>query len=113
MHNDIISFCDKWLFLFDSDKVFDFENDFGDDCEKLSFKMDLFNSFRDAFPDATDATWKTEELERVINNINNPAILGSKLLSQWRSLTHWIMIYNLDDYIDWFKIVLTRLKEIC
>ena len=38
MHNDIISFCDKWLFLFDSDKVFDFENDFGDDCEKMSFK---------------------------------------------------------------------------
>lgn len=113
MNNKIISFCDKWLAFFENSNGRVFEDQFGSDCEQLSFVMDCGKSFEAAYPNAIAMSGKAEDLKCIINQVNDPYLLGSLIYSQWRFMTHWSMGYDILKYSQWFKVALTRLREIC
>lgn len=84
---------------------------FADECFSLGFKMDCGESFCEKYNKAFN---DVEELDKIINEIDDPQFLGTAIFSQWRYITHWS--YNahpLDhEYRPWFIIAFSRLATI-
>ena len=80
-----------------------------DDCEELGFKMDCGKAFSKKYGQAVH---DYRELERIINDITDIALLGSAIYSQWRYFNHWA--YDAAEILkpenrEWFILALTRL----
>ena len=88
LFNDYVVFCNKWISLIKNNNERDFNISFGDACFNLSFRMDSFES------------------------LDDKALLGSMLFSQWRYLTHCSMGADFSEYSEWFIIVLEQLRII-
>ncbi len=87
------------------------EEGFADECFSLGFKMDCGDSFCEKYNKAFN---DAEELDKIIDEIDDPLFLGTAIFSQWRYITHWS--YNahpLDsEYRPWFIIAFSRLATI-
>lgn len=62
------------------------EEGFADQCFAFDFEMDCGNRFIDTF--SSDAFYKNEGLNKVIDDINDVALLGSAIFSHWCYVTH-------------------------
>lgn len=109
-------FADKWLKIFtdvppDADRLF--EEEFGADCEKLEFVMDLGRSFDRAYSKGEPLN-TPEALAEVIDEVNNVELLGSAIFSNWRVVTHWLAYESgfSERNKAWFLMALTRLNEL-
>ena len=108
-------FADKWLKIFtdvppDADRLF--EEEFGADCEKLEFVMDLGRSFDRAYSKGEQLNIP-EALAEVINEVDNVELLGSAIFSNWRAITHWGYESGFSERNkSWFLMALTRLNEL-
>lgn len=87
------------------------EENFADECFSLGFKMDCGESFCEKYNKAFN---NYEELDKIIDEIDDPIFLGTAIFSQWRYITHWS--YNAhpldEEYRPWFIIAFSRLATI-
>ena len=88
------------------------EDGFADQCFSFGFEMDCGNKFVDIF--SSDAFYKNEELDKVIDSINDVALLGSAIFSHWRYVTHWSDSSSLldEEHRPWFITAFGRLAVI-
>ncbi|MGN0078227.1 MAG: hypothetical protein ACI36V_05505 [Coriobacteriales bacterium] len=80
-----------------------------EDMWAAGFEMDCGASFRQrygSFP-ATAA-----ELDVMLPGVDDPAVLGSLIFSQWRYWTHWSGTRIDEDGWLWFKLAAQRLAEL-
>lgn len=109
----IIEFCDKWYPFFENYDGRVFENDFGDECNKLGFKMDGGQSFDKAFPNSKALSGDPDSLSEIINDVEDVSLLGSLVFSEWRFLTHWNNgPYDIEKISEWFRIAINRIYEL-
>ncbi len=109
---EIYDFAQKWLFWFQNGGEEDSEN-FRQDCRSLGFSMDCGQAFISAFPH-TRAFQDAGGLEGVIDQVEDPELLGSALFSKWRWITHWEYHGDLrsEENCRWFTLALTRMVEL-
>ena len=89
----------------------DVEMGFSEKCFDLGLEMDCGHAFIDHYSD--DAFYDLKIFIRVVDEIDDAALLGSAIFSKWRFITHWAESSLLDDnYRKWFIIALRRLCEI-
>lgn len=90
----------------------DVEEGFSEQCFALGFEMDCGERFVEVFSEA--AFNSSEELNKIIDDINDVYLLGSAIFSQWRYVTHWSYCSHLlDDGIrPWFIAAFGRLSAI-
>ena len=84
---------------------------FAEKCFDLGFEMDCGNAFCERYPKAfNDYT----ELEKIIEEIDDPQFLGTAIFSQWRYVTHWSYCsHPLDpEFRPWFISAFGRLMTI-
>ena len=82
----------------------------GEEAENLGFEMDFGDSLCEFFPFAMDSH---TELEKVIGEIDDIALLGSAIYGKWRYTTYWQLGFAMsDDEKAWFRIALERLAEL-
>lgn len=84
---------------------------FAEKCFDLGFEMDCGNAFCERYPKAfNDYT----ELEKIIEEIDDPQFLGTAIFSQWRYITHWSYCsHPLDpEFRPWFISAFGRLMTI-
>ncbi len=105
----IIEFCDKWKNSFENFNIHIFEEEFGQDCEKLGFVMDCGNSFKEKYH---TVPFNPESLQVAISDVNDLKLLGSLVFSYWRYLTHWSMGFDTKEVVKWFDIAFTRMCEL-
>ena len=106
---EMLQFAEKWLGLFREHRIenLEFENDFGDACERFGWIMDM----GEIFSDATGCRlFDTQMLEVCYDGIVSTDIAGSALYSSWRAFTHW-MESDLDEprVRVWFIALLEKL----
>lgn len=113
MKQKINAFAQKYFDLYRSPNTTNFqvEEGFADECFALGFEMDSGNSFIDKYPKAFN---DVQELDRIIEEINDPKFLGTAIFSQWRYITHWsYCAHPLDsEYRPWFITAFGRLVSI-
>lgn len=86
-------------------------NGFAEQCSALGFEMDCGKSFIAAF--SNEAFRNNEDLKKIINNINDIALLGSAIFSRWRDITHWEYASLLSKANrSWFITAFTRLIDL-
>lgn len=113
MKERIHEFATRYLDIFRNPSSTDQQvvEGFADECFSLGFKMDCGESFCEKYNKAFN---DAEELDKIINEIDDPQFLGTAIFSQWRYITHWS--YNahpLDkQYRPWFIIAFSRLATI-
>ncbi len=112
-HSDVNAFAMKYLDLYRNPKTTNFqvEETFADECFALGFEMDSGNSFCEKYPKAFN---DTQELDKIIEDIDDPKFLGTAIFSQWRYITHWSYCsHPLDtEYRPWFITAFGRLVAI-
>lgn len=109
----IVEFCDKWYSFFDNYDGRVFEEKFGDECNRLGFKMDGGQSFDEAFPDSKAISGDPDSLSNIISQVEDVDLLGSLIYSEWRFLTHWNNgPYDPEKTSEWFRIAIKRISEI-
>ena len=84
---------------------------FAEKCFALGFEMDCGNAVGERYPKAfNDYT----ELEKIIEEIDDPQFLGTAIFSQWRYITHWSYCsHPLDpEFRPWFISAFGRLMTI-
>lgn len=88
------------------------EDGFADQCFSFGFEMDCGNKFIEIF--SSDAFYKNDELDKVIDDINDVALLGSAIFSHWRYVTHWDDYSSLldEEHRPWFITAFGRLAVI-
>ena len=113
MNKDIYAFAKYYFNLYRNPKATNFqvEEGFADKCFSLGFQMDSGNSFCESYPNAFN---DAEELEKIIEEIDDPQFLGTAIFSQWRYITHWSYCsHPLDpEYRPWFICAFGRLMAI-
>ncbi len=113
MNQKINAFAMKYLDLYRNPQTTNIqvEETFADECFALGFEMDSGNSFCEKYPKAFN---DIQELDRIIEEINDPQFLGTAIFSQWRYITHWsYCAHPLDtEYRPWFIIAFGRLVSI-
>lgn len=84
---------------------------FADKCFALGFEMDCGNAFCERYPKAFN---DYSELDKIIEEIDDPQFLGTAIFSQWRYITHWSYCsHPLDEqYRPWFITAFARLVAI-
>ncbi len=113
MNRRIHEFANRYFDIFrnPSSTASQVEGNFADECFSLGFKMDCGESFCEKYNKAFN---NSEELDKIIDEIDDPIFLGTAIFSQWRYITHWS--YNahpLDkEYRPWFIIAFSRLATI-
>ena len=111
--SDVNAFAMKYLDLYRNPKTTNFqvEEKFADECFALGFEMDSGNSFCEKYPKAFN---DVQELDRIIEEIDDPKFLGTAIFSQWRYITHWSYCsHPLDtEYRPWFITAFGRLVAI-
>lgn len=87
------------------------EEGFAEKCFALGFEMDSGNSFCAKYPKAFN---DYSELDKIIEEIDDPQFLGTAIFSQWRYITHWSYCsHPLDEqYRPWFITAFGRLVTI-
>ncbi|MBD5383413.1 MAG: hypothetical protein HDR72_00245 [Ruminococcaceae bacterium] len=82
---------------------------FADLCFSLGFEMDCGNKFIENF--SSDAFYKNNELDKVINDIDDVALLGSAIFSHWRYVMYWDYNSSLldEEHRPWFITAFERL----
>lgn len=113
MNKDIYAFAKYYFNIYRNPKATNFqvEEGFADKCFSLGFQMDSGNSFCEKYSNAfSDA----EELDKIIEEIDDPQFLGTAIFSQWRYITHWSYCsHPLDpEYRPWFICAFGRLMAI-
>ena len=111
----IKEFAQKWLKKFQDPNICYIElveHYFADDCRALGFEMDSGNAFCERYANAFNST---EELLKIIDEIDNVKLLGSAIFSQWRYFNHWA--YSGAEILEpenreWFIIALKRMEEL-
>lgn len=89
----------------------DFEENFGEECFALGFKMDLGKSFCEKFD--SKAVWEVEEFEKISYQITDAKFLGTAICSKWRHITHWLEEFPFENkFRKWFISAFQRLTEI-
>ena len=113
MNKDIYAFAKYYFNIYRNPKATNFqvEEGFADKCFSLGFQMDSGNSFCESYPNAFN---DAEELEKIIEEIDDPQFLGTAIFSQWRYITHWSYCsHPLDpEYRPWFICAFGRLMAI-
>ena len=113
MDKDIYAFAKYYFNIYRNPKATNFqvEEGFADKCFSLGFQMDSGNSFCESYPNAFN---DAEELEKIIEEIDDPQFLGTAIFSQWRYITHWSYCsHPLDpEYRPWFICAFGRLMAI-
>lgn len=111
----IHDFAEKWRNKFNDANVDYIElvdHYMADDCEQLGFEMDCGQAFGKNYGEAFG---RSEELEKVINDITDIPLLGSAIYSKWRYFNHWA--YSGDEILQpenrrWFVMVFKRMAEL-
>ena len=113
MNKDIYAFAKYYFNIYRNPKASNFqvEEGFADKCFSLGFQMDSGNSFCERYPHAFN---DAEELDKIIEEIDDPQFLGTAIFSQWRYITHWSYCsHPLDpEYRPWFICAFGRLMAI-
>ena len=113
MNKDIYAFAKYYFNIYRNPKATNFqvEEGFADKCFSLGFQMDSGNSFCERYPHAFN---DAEELDKIIDEIDDPQFLGTAIFSQWRYITHWSYCsHPLDpEYRPWFICAFGRLMAI-
>lgn len=113
MNKDIYAFAKYYFNIYRNPKASNFqvEEGFADKCFSLGFQMDSGNSFCEKYPHAFN---DAEELDKIIEEIDDPQFLGTAIFSQWRYITHWSYCsHPLDpEYRPWFICAFGRLMAI-
>ena len=113
MNKDIYAFAKYYFNIYRNPKATNFqvEEGFADKCFSLGFQMDSGNSFCEKYPHAFN---DAEELDKIIEEIDDPQFLGTAIFSQWRYITHWSYCsHPLDpEYRPWFICAFGRLMAI-
>ena len=113
MNKDIYAFAKYYFNIYRNPKATNFqvEEGFADKCFSLGFQMDSGNSFCEKYPHAFN---DAEELDKIIEEIDDPQFLGTVIFSQWRYITHWSYCsHPLDpEYRPWFICAFGRLMAI-
>ncbi len=114
---EIEIFADKYIAFFENEfgrskesyyRFFD-DNVFPNACENLGFEMDCGHSFIEAY--GSPAWNSIEGLQDKIADINDLALIGNALYSQWRYYNHWSSpSYADNDTKQWFLMLFRRLK---
>ncbi len=112
--NAIKGFAKEYLELYQNPDSTDddlFEG-FGDRCFDLGFKMDCGKSFAEKYSIIDLGDYR--ELEKVIDDIDDPVFLGTTIFSYWRFITHWSYCDHLtrEENRKWFCIAFERLYSI-
>ena len=118
MKEKIIQFTNKYISFFENEyrrserayyQFFDTE-EFAQDCRALGFEMDCGHSFTEAY--GQEAWQNAQFIKDNIEKIKDINIIGSGLFSKWRYYNHWSYSHANDDVIEWFLVLLRRLKEL-
>lgn len=113
MKEKIYEFANHYFNIFRDPKATNrqVEEDFADKCFALGFEMDCGNSFCEKYPKAFN---DVAELDKIIEEIDDPQFLGTAIFSQWRYITHWSYCsHPLDEqYRPWFITAFGRLVAI-
>ena len=113
MKKEIYAFAKYYFNIYRNPKATNFqvEEGFADKCFSLGFQMDSGNSFCEKYPHAFN---DAEELDKIIEEIDDPQFLGTAIFSQWRYITHWSYCsHPLDpEYRPWFICAFGRLMAI-
>lgn len=108
---EIYSFAVKYHSLYVNPQTTerDVEEGFADQCFSFGFEMDCGNRFIETF--SSNAFYKNEVLDKVIDDIDDIQLLGSAIFSQWRYVTHWADYSNLldEEHRPWFITAFGRL----
>ena len=82
MNKDIYAFAKYYFNIYRNPKATNFqvEEGFADKCFSLGFQMDSGNSFCERYPHAFN---DAEELDKIIEEIDDPQFLGTAIFSQW------------------------------
>lgn len=80
-----------------------------DDCAALGFRMDCGHAFSEKYGNAAS---KSDELDKIIDDVTDIDLLGSAIYSQWRYFNHWA--YDAASILEpenrsWFILALSRL----
>lgn len=112
-YEKIHNYAVKYLELYSTadNQCNELESVFGDDCFGVGFEMDCGKAFIEAY--GHDAIDNVEGLQRVIEEISDPLLLGSGIFSKWRGITHW----TYDSVVSetnrpWFTMALSRLEKL-
>lgn len=89
----------------------DVESTFAEECRALGFQMDCGESFQKEYHVVLNSA---EELDKIIDDVSDPYLLGSAIFSEWRYITHWSMVGEDADLLSvehrkWFIIAFARL----
>ena len=113
MKEQIHAFANHYFDIFRDPKTSNFqvEEGFAEKCFALGFEMDSGNSFCEKYPKAFN---DYSELDKIIEEIDDPQFLGTAIFSQWRYITHWSYCsHPLDEqYRPWFITAFGRLVTI-
>lgn len=113
MNERIHAFANHYFDIFRDPKATNLqvEEGFAEKCFALGFEMDSGNSFCEKYPKAFN---DYSELDKIIEEIDDPQFLGTAIFSQWRYLTHWSYCsHPLDEqYRPWFITAFGRLVTI-
>lgn len=113
MKEKIHEFAKFYFDIFRDPKATNFqvEEGFAEKCFALGFEMDSGNSFCEKYPKAFN---DYSELDKIIEEIDDPQFLGTAIFSQWRYITHWSYCsHPLDEqYRPWFITAFGRLVTI-
>lgn len=113
MSEPIHEFADYYFSLYSDPQTQErqVDEDFAERCFALGFEMDCGKSFCEKYAQAFN---DYHELDKIIEEINDPKFLGSAIFSQWRYITHWSYGASLleDEYRKWFIIAFKRLLAI-
>ena len=113
MKERIHAFANHYFDIFRDPNASNFqvEEGFAEKCFALGFEMDSGNSFCEKYPKAFN---DYSELDKIIEEIDDPQFLGTAIFSQWRYITHWSYCsHPLDEqYRPWFITAFGRLVTI-
>lgn len=111
---EIHDFAVKYRSLYMNPQTTDREvmEGFADQCFSLGFRMDCGNRFIKKF--SSDAFYKSDALNKIIDDVNDVEILGSAIFSRWRYVTHCGFCSSLldENYCLWFITAFGRLAVI-
>lgn len=112
---EVHDFAIKWIHKFKDPKICCSElvdHYMADDCNSLNFLMDCGNSFECIYG---KAVYDSSELNQVVGDITDIALLGSAIYSRWRYFNHWA--YDESEILEsenreWFTLALARLESL-
>lgn len=112
-NKDINAFAREYLSLFTDQKTQEqaLRQRFGEQSHALGFIMDGGRGFVEQY--SGEAYDSTPDLQKVLDDVSDPMLLGSAIYSRWRYVTNWSGQSLLDEANrSWFVAALGRLAEL-